>query len=313
MIIYLGKMNDQLRNEDGTFLVTEIIGLTHVHSYLQQGHRLFVDNFYTSPHLAEHLLNNEMKLIGTMRSTRTNFPHDLVNQEIDKGQASFYKEDQRQVLAVKYRAAKDKSQGKPKIVYPLSTDHEDVMLPTRRRYENGNAIQKPESILHYNSSMGGVDVVDQQLHQLQTVRKTYKWAKKVFMRLVSNSLLNAQRLYKFQGGRHEFLTFVHDVLAQMIAQTPRLQRNRHADVDNIARLVGREHFPSKREYDGAGDRRKSKKKICRVCWAKGVRTNSGRGVETVWICTGCPSEPGLSLGTNSTCFRDYHTKFDYST
>lgn len=36
----------------------------------------------------------------------------------------------------------------------------------------------------YNKNMGGIDVMDQEMHQVRTVRKSYKWTNKVFMRLV---------------------------------------------------------------------------------------------------------------------------------
>ena len=34
------------------------------------------------------------------------------------------------------------------------------------------------------------------------------------------------------------------------------------------------------------------------------------GLKSVWICKGCPGEPGLCV--DSDCFEIYHTKFDFS-
>ena len=81
---------------------------------------------------------------------------------------------------MKYRAAKDKSQGKPKVVHVLSTKHAAKMKDTARRNFEGNIVQKPEAIIYYNRKMGGVDTIDQQLHSVQILRKTYKWYHKIF-------------------------------------------------------------------------------------------------------------------------------------
>ena len=40
--------------------------------------------------------------------------------------------------------------------------------------------------------MGGIDHVDQQLHSLHILRKSYKWYKKLSLRLISQVALNAQ-------------------------------------------------------------------------------------------------------------------------
>jgi len=53
------------------------------------------------------------------------------------------------------------------------------MLQVDAYNPNGNPVFKPEAITSYNSHMGGVDMVDQQLHNLHTLRKTYKWYRKL--------------------------------------------------------------------------------------------------------------------------------------
>ena len=82
------------------------------------------------------------------------------------------------VLAVKYRATKDKSQKKEKVVHLLSTVHSNKMANSDKTDKDGNAIKKPTCILQYNSSMGGIDLMDQQLDSLLVLRKCNKWYKK---------------------------------------------------------------------------------------------------------------------------------------
>jgi len=83
-----------------------------------------------------------------------------------------------------------------------------------------------------------------------------------------------------------------------------------AGLDSIARLTEREHFPTKREYDGSSKKRSSKKKMCCVCSARGIRTPKGGPVETTWVCEACPSMPGLCVDRG--CFWEYHINFNYS-
>ena len=51
------------------------------------------------------------------------------------------------------------------------------MKNTNREEMEGNALQKPTSIIDYSHNMGGVDLVDQQLDSLNILRKSYKWYK----------------------------------------------------------------------------------------------------------------------------------------
>ena len=45
---------------------------------------------------------------------------------------------------------------------------------------------------------GGVDMVDQQLHSLTVMRKSYKWYKRYFVRMMM-CVLSAHKLFQTQG------------------------------------------------------------------------------------------------------------------
>ena len=40
------------------------------------------------------------------------------------------------------------------------------------------------------------------------------------------------------------------------------------------------------------------------------KKKGGKEIKTVWICKGCPGEPGLYVGKD--CFEIYNTKFYFS-
>ena len=82
------------------------------------------------------------------------------------------------------------------MVYVLSTSHRAAVKNTNRVDTDGNAIQKPTSIIDYNHNMGGSDLVDKQLDSLDVLRRSYKWYKKLFLRLVMQCALASHKLYK---------------------------------------------------------------------------------------------------------------------
>ena len=306
-LVYHGNMSTELNEMGQHSLLTERIPTILMQKYLNKGHHLFVDNYYTSLGLANHLLENGTHITGTIRDNRKHFPNELKAVQLGKGEAAYYQSDG--IVIAKFRAHKDKAVGKPKTVHILSTAHGAEMGNTSKRDRDGNIIQKPRSIISYNHNMGGIDLMDQQLEGLDVLRKSYKWYKKLFLRLVLQCALSSHKLYRLQGGKSVFLHFLLKIITQLLANSPRLERPlKGKDVDNIARLTGRNHWPAKRNAPGHWQSN-FKTKRCRVCFAKGRRTEKGGHIKTSWICKGCPEEPGLCI--EQECFEIYHTKFDF--
>ena len=286
---------------------TERIVGTLCGPYLNAGRCVFLDNFYTSPHLASWLLSKNTYICATVKPSRKNFPRELTADPIEKGESIFYKCEEKHVSAVKYRALKNRSNNKPKIVNLINTAYKATLGPTGKKDKDGNDIVKPNCVIHYNHQMGGVDLMDQQLHGFRTVRKTYKWPKKVVIYLIMQGCLSASKLYNFKTrNKMPFLAFMHDVIARLLTSSPRLNRLALRE-ETIHRLTGR-HFPTPRSFQDSGKRRKTK--MCRVCYARGLRQPSGKPLECITICKTCPSLPGLHADRE--CLETYHTKMDYS-
>ena len=291
-LIYQGNMQPHLvEPEAEDWLLTERIPITLIQQYLNKGHTLTIDNMYTTPRLAKYLLEKSTKVVGTIRQNRRNFPRDFVDDKaLPRGTAAF--KHCNNILVMKYRAAKDKAQGKPKVVHVLSTKHNSNMKDTTRTNADGQAIQKPESIIYYNQKMGGVDNIDQQLHNIQVLRKTYKWYQKIFFRLLMMAFLSAQKIYKSRGGKHDFLHFVHDVISGMMQNAPQLRPQPRRFHDNLVRLTGR-HFASQTLYQGTAKDKKHNPKWCRVCSARGIKTAKSHPIRSMWQCSDCPGSPGF--------------------
>ena len=143
----------------------------------------------------------------------------------------------------------------------LTTKGKVAMIPTGKS-DKGNAICKPACIISYNHKMGGEDTVDQQLHSVTVVRKTYKWYKKVALRLFRQCALSAHKLHhKFTPSRKDFLADLNDLLAMLITSSPKLNKDVKS-IDTVYRLTGK-HFPQNREAK-AGNTKYRKDKMCRV-------------------------------------------------
>ena len=138
-----------------TMPTTERIPAVLMEPFLGKGHVLFTDNFYTSPSLAEFLLQNNTHLCGTVKHNRKFYAHQLVPLILEKGQAAFFKTDVPKMLACKYRAIQNKANKQPKVVFMLSTAHPAEMNATRKSDREGNAVHKPTMIRAYAYGWSG--------------------------------------------------------------------------------------------------------------------------------------------------------------
>ena len=153
-------------------IVTERIPATVMERHFGKGHNLYIDNFHTSLRLAKYLIENGTNVTGTIRENRKQFPLELKNTSLQKGEAAFYQHDS--MVIVRYTAKRNSARRQPKVVYVLHTSHGAAMKNTNRVDTDGNVIQKPTSIIDYNHNMGGLDLVDQQLDSLNVLQKSYK-------------------------------------------------------------------------------------------------------------------------------------------
>ena len=72
--------------------------------------------------------------------------------------------------------------------------------------------------------MGGVDKNDAMVENYSCVRKSYKWATKVFFHFIEEAVFNSFILYKKSGGKKRFLQFKLNLIQSIL-------REAHIDVD----------------------------------------------------------------------------------
>ena len=91
LLVYCGKRMFYNDDEHSDMPTTEWIPVVLMEPFLNKGHILHPNNYYTSPSLTTHLLENSTHLFGTIRSNRNFYCKEIVNVQLEKGTASFFR------------------------------------------------------------------------------------------------------------------------------------------------------------------------------------------------------------------------------
>ena len=277
-----------------------------IRPYLGKGHKLFVDNYYTSPILFHDLYQQQTGACGTLRVNRKGVPADLKTVKLKKGESVAMTNGTLQIL--KWKDKRD--------VHMCTTIHDAsfVDVPGRVDRRSGDQIRRPACIVEYDKYMGAVDRCDQMITYPAFKRRTLKWWKKVFFHLLMMATLNAYLLYKEHCAKWQKKPVLHRIFRREVvkalvgetSQQPIIVRGA-VNPRDTERLTGR-HFLSKiKQKEGHTSK---PLRTCPVCsTTTGKRKSAGDGRKTVrssYECKVC--DVGLCVDP---CFELYHTKKDY--
>lgn len=294
-VIYTGKETEKAPLEDVSITTAIVMNISE--KLLHQGYTLVMDNFYNSPELFKLLSSSQTNAYGTLRANRKGLPENFSKIKLKKDEAACWVKEG--LVVIKWHDKKD--------ISLISTCH-DVSFQETVNKIGGKKI-KPQIVIDYNKTMGGVDRADQQMSTYSLMRQQQKkYYKKIFRHLLDQCLLNAYILYKkYTNKNAEHLAFFTTLVGQILKahQTedepsakrgrPVIQKSLFGDT-TPTRLTGR-HFPS---IVPATDNKKNSTRRCCVCSAKGVRK------ESRYCCQEC--DVGLCVDP---CFRIYHTQEEY--
>lgn len=265
----------------------EEVVMTLMEPLLGKNYKVYVDRFFSSPSLAERLLEAQTYMCGTVMKNRTGMPKNFPSEQLNHGEIKTYQKN-----GISVFTWRDKKE-----VILISTMSDNTITETTMRDKKTNEfIRKPTCVVQYNKYMGGVSLCDSVIHAYPSMHKSTKWYKKVFFHMIDISLYNAWIIYKALGNNVPLLEFRHDVVQALLRKhhVPRMI-NRKRSGENPLRLTER-HFPALNE--------KNEGKIvfrrCKLCFLKKKRK------ETKYVCPDC----NIPLCTYP-CFRDYHTKLNF--
>lgn len=175
--IYCGKQpQGQFESSNSP---TDVV-LRLIEPFKNKNRNLTTDNWYTSYPLAQKLFEKKLTLVGTLKKNKAEIPPELLpnkNRPINSSMFAFSKE----ATLVSFCPKKNKA------VILLSTMHSNDSVDCET--------QKPEIILFYNSTKGGVDTVDQMCANYTVQKRTRRWPLVIFYQLMNIAGLNSNIIF----------------------------------------------------------------------------------------------------------------------
>lgn len=275
--IYCGKETKQMEGTLGERVVTRLtqtIKATEV--------ALCFDRFFTSIKLIDTL---QFPAVGTYMSNRRDVPK-FTKTKLGRGEYEAMTNNNGTV-AVRWQDTKE--------VLLVSNCHEATSSKILRKQKTGEKLEVecPELCQFYNTYMGGVDLADQKMSTYDFVRKSLKWWKKVYYKLLFGAISNSWILFcQSRTKQIPQIDFIVALAEQLIlsAEAKMAVKRRSSNKpgpSKKARMsnVGR-HLPEMRK-----ERRR-----CRLC------TQNKKERKTTQYCTEC------DLPLCKDCFTLWHFK-----
>ena len=298
MILYMGKKTELV--PETQYGVSGAVVITMMQRYLNKGHILYLDNWYSSPSLALYLHDHGTGMCGTVRRNRSYMP-ELPSRRLAD---SIVYLEANNILLLSWMDNRD--------VNILTTIHQPTMVDSRRRDRaTGEIRKKPVAVEDYNINMRLVDKSDAVISSVECARRTMRWYKKMFFHLLDMTVYNCHILYSHITGVKETMEdftieLARDLLMKNLAKEripqqrphPSLAKERQGatGVGAPPRLVER-HFS---RFIPPNPTKKNPSRRCHVC-ANTTRREQRRK-DTRSYCQEC--DVGLCYDQ---CFIDYHT------
>lgn len=181
--VYKGSVDPQDRQEEG-MTYNLVMRLMEKSALFHRGHHLGLDNYFTSPKLFDDLYIAHTSATGTVRKNRKGLPRSVTGAKL--ANKTVIERRRGNLLCVGYK------DGKRQPI--LLSTHASGGFGTSTNTK-GKTRHLPNIIIHYNSTMGGVDMSDSRLYTYLSERRTMKWTNKVMFSLLGRSILNAYILY----------------------------------------------------------------------------------------------------------------------
>ncbi|XP_060780363.1 piggyBac transposable element-derived protein 4-like [Neoarius graeffei] len=141
------------------------------------GHNITCDNFFTSHKLGQELLKRKVTMLGTVRKNKLELPPHLL------------KLNNRPVYSSKFAYTPDTTL----VSYVPKKGKNVVLMSTLHRSGRicGQDHLKPEMVMDYNATKGGVDNLDKLVTTYSCKRRTLRWPLVLFFDMLDISAYNA--------------------------------------------------------------------------------------------------------------------------
>ncbi|KAJ8955069.1 hypothetical protein NQ314_006949 [Rhamnusium bicolor] len=146
--------------------------------YLDKGHQLYIDNFYTNLQLSECLQERKTHTTGTLHSNRKRNPKEITEAKLRAREHVW--RSCGNIYVSKWRDKRG--------VLAFATGYQPKLIETTNKY--GLNKVKPIEVAGYN------DRADQMISYYSCPRKSIRWNKKVIFHILDIVVWNAYYLYK---------------------------------------------------------------------------------------------------------------------
>lgn len=208
------------------------------------------DNWFSSMELVNELLKVGLTYVGTMRKNKREIPLEFLPQK------------KRTVGTSEFGFTRDRT-----LVSHVPKKNTSVILVSSMHHsKNIDPItKKPEIILFYNETKGGVDTLDQKCACYSASRRTRRWPLAIFYAMVNISTVNAHIIYTNIGKEISRRIFAIDLGKDLIREnmTRRLVNTRlPRELQQLIRRVSglQESQTPQNNQDGP-----RKRKRCQLC------------------------------------------------
>ncbi|XP_018567257.1 piggyBac transposable element-derived protein 4-like [Anoplophora glabripennis] len=263
IIVYTGSADPEL---SGT-KYTEKTVLVLLKGKLDQGHSIYMDNYYNSVSLTKQLLTKKTYVTGTLRSNRKNNPTEVVKKKLKKGEQIVQYTSQG-ICVTKWKYRRD--------ILAISSEYNAQMEFDTTQQEK----QKPNLISRYNQFMADVDHCDQMMSYYSCEHKTLLWYKKLALHIFQIMLLNSYHLYKQGNTNNEkrYNDYRLSVIEKLLGP-PQADPLPKIKITHLPELCPK----------GEGASTRVKRRRCKVCWeGEKIRKDS------IYYCPLCPDQPEFS-------------------
>ena len=158
----------------------------------------------------------------------------------------------------------------------MLSNSDDFVETKRVCYQTGKPKRKPKCVADYNALMSAVAKIDMILSSLYRVRKSTKWYKRYFFRLLDLAIYNVYILYKSANNKtgtfeNFHLLLIKDILQKYPPCRVEAKGGKVHSDDLLFRLTER-HFPT--SYVTKENNKHSSRRRYAICVKHNRRTDS---------------------------------------
>lgn len=170
----------------------------------------------------------------------------------------------------------------------LSNCHTNEIGTATRKLKDGTQkeFDCPEAIIFYNNYMAGVDKSDQYSTYYEVDRKSTKWWKRVFYRLLNVAVSNAWIIYKkFQTKELSLIDFLVPLAENLIEVGKEGTKNRRRS--DMGHASKRAKLANDVDHEPVRQSSKHRCKYCSIVMKKQSRTLYKCNFCQVFLCAKC--------------------------